>query len=140
MEADQHYLHRLDANNSWKTLWDWLGDRGIFFCEDTKDILLNSPKTMLRCFTILHYTGDMVFWKLHRDADKLGIHDPLGFFLDSDLNEDEIGLFTTHTRDGNEINEPEQSGVVPLKWWNEHKEDNDIREQYDEFVSSVTYW
>ena len=65
--------HTLTSENecTWDFLWNWLGDREVFFCKDNNDVLSNSQYKMLECFRILHYVDGLVFWQLNSNPVKI---------------------------------------------------------------------
>ena len=81
---------------------------------------------MLDCFQVLHYVDNCVFWKLKPDAVKIGLVDTMGGFLEV-LNDNEVGVFTTHDNSGCEVDVVEQSVSVPFSWWYENKGNSNIK-------------
>lgn len=138
--ADNSYMkesyHVSKTHDTWVPLWEWLGDREVFFCAEPDDILSSSPKKMLECFTILHEVHGLVFWQLHPNAIELGMHDTLGQFIDAIMDDDEVGFFQTHTDDGEEHDYLEQSAVLPISWWYENKDSPDIRQLCAAYLES----
>jgi hypothetical protein len=45
-------------------VWDWLGDREVFFCEDEGNIFSNSPDQMLKCIDFMAVYGRSLFLRL----------------------------------------------------------------------------
>lgn len=121
---------------TFENLWNWLGDREVFFCEASQNLFTNSCKKMLECFEILHYVDGCVFWKLKFNPRSLGLHDPMGQLYDfhSEMGNDNVGLFATHNTEG-EIDVVENWLKVPLNWWKENKNRPDIRKYCEEVLS-----
>ena len=134
MDQSTQSLHILGRGCRWEFLWDWLGDREVFFCNKKGDVFSGSQDKMLECFELLHYVDGVVFWRLHSDAIKRGMHDVMGSFMDTTLKEDEVGVFMTHDDDNDEIADLEQWKTVPLSWWNLNKDKNNIRELCDSLI------
>lgn len=120
--------HILGDNCTWEFLWNWLGDREVFFCNKKGDVFSGSEEKMLECFELLHYVDGVVFWKLRPDAIKRGMCDVMGSFMDTTLKQDEVGVFMTHDDDGDEIGDLEQWKIIPLSWWQSNKDKENIRE------------
>lgn len=127
-----HHSSSPENDCTWEFLWNWFGDREVFFCNKKGDVFSNSKEKMFECFQILHYVDGLVFWKLHPNCVKLGLVDPMGSFLDGNLNENEVGVLMTHNNDGEEIDVIEQWKTVSLDWWNINKYDLNIREKCQE--------
>lgn len=54
-------------------IWDWLGDRGVFFCKEKGNVFSNSPHTMLKCFDFVALKKingvDMLYLSLKSETD-----------------------------------------------------------------------
>lgn len=120
-------IHCLGKDCDWDYLWNWLGDREVYFCGEKYDMMSGNKEKMFECFNILHYVDGVVFWKLRANPSKLGVSDVMGSFLDANLNEDEIGVFMTHDSNGDEIDVIEQWKTVGIEWWKSNKDSGNIR-------------
>lgn len=107
-------------------LFNYLGDREVFFCEKKGDVFSGSIDVMMACFDILHYVDGICFWKLKKNPK--GLCDVMGSFLDMDLKEDEVGVFETHHR-MKELEDLEQWTTVSLDWFNQHKNSGQLRKK-----------
>lgn len=122
---------------NFKNLWNWLGDREVFFCKVKGDLFTNSCETMLECFEVLHYVDGCVFWKLVSDPKSRGLCDEMGHLYDHHVERDgeHIGLFSTHNQD-EELEVIEQWMDVPLSWWEQNRSRSDIRKFCEDVLAN----
>lgn len=73
-------------------VWDWLGDRGTFFCNKRgkdKDVFDTSVETMIKCCSFLKIDDkdNTLYIGLNRKMSKLYMHDPMEHLGDIDSDE-----------------------------------------------------
>lgn len=119
-------------------LWNWFGDREVFFCKEQDNIFTGSCDQMKECFEILHYTHNICFWRLKPDPMSLGLIDVMGNLYDShlEMKENELCVFTTHDDDGEEIDVIEQWTTVPESWWSLNKDQPNIKDLICNLIQS----
>lgn len=45
-------------------IWDWLGDREVFFCKEIGNVFSNCPRQMLKCVDFMAVKGRSLFLRL----------------------------------------------------------------------------
>ena len=45
-------------------IWDWLGDREVFFCRDKGNVFSNCPRQMIKCIDFMAVKGRSLFLRL----------------------------------------------------------------------------
>lgn len=88
-------------------IWNWLGDRGVFFHDDTSNALFTSTHSqMVKCFDFLCHKNGKLYFRLKEDCYENGLKDDMGYIGDSvsQLKNDEVFEVNTHdVDDGTEI-------------------------------------
>lgn len=65
-------------------IFDYFGDREVFFPKEEGDLFSSCPEKMLETFDLLYLLDGDVYWKLNSETPNL--YDPKGTLIDGDRN------------------------------------------------------
>ncbi|SNW62764.1 Hypothetical protein ORPV_860 [Orpheovirus IHUMI-LCC2] len=88
-------------------IWEWLGDRGVFFYDKTSNASFNSTSSqMMKCFDYLSHKNGKLYFRLKENCYDNGLGDVMGCIGDSlgENKSDEVFELWTHDpEDGEEF-------------------------------------
>jgi len=116
-------------------LWNFLGDREVWFPKEKGNVMTGSAQCMLDAFEFLVLKDNLVFWRLKKDAY---YEDPYGSFRDiaADMKPDQLSVFSLRDNENNELDVVEQWTTIPESWYHEHKMDENMELSLKNYLNS----
>ena len=109
-------------------IWDWLGDREVFFCREPGDLFTNNVQAMKESFDILHHWDGILFYRLKRKGPN--ICDPLDCL---DIVGNDVKFIGTHYEyDGpviDTVDVIENWDSCSLEWFEKNKHDPNLHDK-----------
>jgi hypothetical protein len=107
-------------------IWDWLGDREVFFCRDKGNVFSNCPRQMIKCIDFMAVKGRSLFLRLkdEQTCEANGMCDFMENIAGADtfeMDRDKVMEIHMFQDDGDDIN------IIELVKFHKQSEIGDIQ-------------